>query len=165
MTYRRHFAMMKVTHLWENGSQYMLMRLRSGVPLSPALWGWRWWLVLLTINRWSCTITEKAPTRALSWLKKWDGPFPNWFIGLLVYLHDQTGYTTNNYLVSCRISNHVSSRQGFKLWGLSPWQPSLADTCLTLAWAFCVFSFIINTINMRKQEGKYDRHITEIWNY
>ena len=26
------------------------------------------------------------------------------FIGLLVYLHDQTGYTTNNYLVSCRIS-------------------------------------------------------------
>ena len=24
--------------------------------------------------------------------------------GLLVYLHDQTGYTTNNYLVSCRIS-------------------------------------------------------------
>ena len=29
----------------------------------------------------------------------------------------------------------VSSRQGFKLWGLSPWQPSLADTCLTLAWA------------------------------
>lgn len=29
----------------------------------------------------------------------------NWFIGLLVYLHDQTGYTTNNYLVSCRISS------------------------------------------------------------
>ena len=28
-----------------------------------------------------------------------------------------------------------------------------------------VFSFIINTINMGKQEGKYDRHITEIWNY
>ena len=28
-----------------------------------------------------------------------------WFIGLLVYLHDQTGYTTNNYLVSCRISS------------------------------------------------------------
>ena len=26
-------------------------------------------------------------------------------IGLLVYLHDQTGYTTNNYLVSCRISS------------------------------------------------------------
>ena len=22
----------------------------------------------------------------------------NWCIGLLVYLHDQTGYTTNNYL-------------------------------------------------------------------
>ena len=31
MTYRRHFAMMKVTHLWENGSQYMLMRLRSAI--------------------------------------------------------------------------------------------------------------------------------------
>ena len=31
--------------------------------------------------------------------------FINWFIGLLVYLHDQTGYTTNNYLVSCRISS------------------------------------------------------------
>ena len=30
---------------------------------------------------------------------------PYWFIGLLVYLHDQTGYTTNNYLVSCRISS------------------------------------------------------------
>ena len=29
----------------------------------------------------------------------------NWFIGLLVYLHDQTGYTTNNYLASCRISS------------------------------------------------------------
>ena len=29
----------------------------------------------------------------------------HWFIGLLVYLHDQTGYTTNNYLVSCRISS------------------------------------------------------------
>ena len=29
----------------------------------------------------------------------------NWFIGLLVYLHDLTGYTTNNYLVSCRISS------------------------------------------------------------
>ena len=28
-----------------------------------------------------------------------------WFIGLLVYLHDQTGYTTNNCLVSCRISS------------------------------------------------------------
>ena len=26
-------------------------------------------LVLLTINRRSCTITEKAPTRAYSWLK------------------------------------------------------------------------------------------------
>ena len=26
----------------------------------------------------------------------------------------------------------VSSRQGFKLWGLSPWLPSLADPCLTL---------------------------------
>ena len=33
------------------------------------------------------------------------GFFTNWFIGLLVYLHDQTGYTTNNYLVSCRISS------------------------------------------------------------
>ena len=30
---------------------------------------------------------------------------------------------------------NVSSRQGFKLWGLSPWLPSLADPCLTLAWA------------------------------
>ena len=30
---------------------------------------------------------------------------------------------------------NVSSRQGFKLWGLSPWGPSLADPCLTLAWA------------------------------
>ena len=29
----------------------------------------------------------------------------------------------------------VSSRQGFKLWSLSPWGPSLADPCLTLAWA------------------------------
>ena len=29
----------------------------------------------------------------------------------------------------------VSSWQGFKLWGLSPWLPSLADPCLTLAWA------------------------------
>ena len=29
----------------------------------------------------------------------------NWFIGLLVNLHDQTGYTTNNCLVSCRISS------------------------------------------------------------
>ena len=27
------------------------------------------WLELETINRRSCTITEKAPTRALSWLK------------------------------------------------------------------------------------------------
>ena len=27
---------------------------------------------------------------------------------LLVYLHDQTGYTTNNYLVSCRISSWES---------------------------------------------------------
>ena len=30
---------------------------------------------------------------------------------------------------------NVSSRQGFKLWGLSPWLPSLAHPCLTLAWA------------------------------
>ena len=30
---------------------------------------------------------------------------------------------------------NVSSRQGFRLWGLSPWGPSLADPCLTLAWA------------------------------
>ena len=30
---------------------------------------------------------------------------------------------------------NVSSRQGFKLWGLSPWGPSLAHPCLTLAWA------------------------------
>ena len=30
---------------------------------------------------------------------------------------------------------NVSSRQGFKLWGLLPWLPSLADPCLTLAWA------------------------------
>ena len=30
---------------------------------------------------------------------------------------------------------NVSSRQEFKLWGLSPWLPSLADPCLTLAWA------------------------------
>ena len=29
----------------------------------------------------------------------------------------------------------VSFRQGFKLWGLSPWLPPLADPCLTLAWA------------------------------
>ena len=27
------------------------------------------WIELLTINRLSCTITEKAPTRAFSWLK------------------------------------------------------------------------------------------------
>ena len=43
-TYRRHFAMMKVTHLWENGSQYLLlMRLRSGIvtSMSPALSGSR----------------------------------------------------------------------------------------------------------------------------
>ena len=33
-TYRRYFAMMKVTHLWENGSQYLLMRLRSGIVTS-----------------------------------------------------------------------------------------------------------------------------------
>ena len=26
--------MMKVTHLWENGSQYMLMRLRSAIVTS-----------------------------------------------------------------------------------------------------------------------------------
>ena len=30
----------------------------------------RSWLVLQTINRWSCIITWKAPTRAFSWLKK-----------------------------------------------------------------------------------------------
>ena len=30
---------------------------------------------------------------------------------------------------------NVSSRLGFKLWGLLPWLPSLADPCLTLAWA------------------------------
>ena len=30
---------------------------------------------------------------------------------------------------------NVSSCQGLKLWGLSPWLPSLADPCLTLAWA------------------------------
>ena len=29
----------------------------------------------------------------------------DWFIGLLVNLHDQKGYTTNNCLVSCRISS------------------------------------------------------------
>ena len=41
--------------------------------------------------------------------KNKDGTFTclicNWFIGLLVNLHDQTGYTTNNCLVSCRISS------------------------------------------------------------
>ena len=34
-----------------------------GSPPSPSR------LVLWTINRWSCTIMEKAPTRAFSWLK------------------------------------------------------------------------------------------------
>ena len=34
---------------------------------------------------------------------------------------------------------NVSSWQGFKLWGLSPWLPSFADPCLTLAWASQLF--------------------------
>ena len=45
------------------------------------------------------------------------------------------GWVTTNF--------SVSSRQGFKLWGLSPWLPSLADPCLTLAWASQLYLYSI----------------------
>ena len=34
-----------------------------------------------------------------------------------------------------QLPNARRTRQGYKLWGLSPYGPSLADPCLTLAWA------------------------------
>ena len=62
--------------VWHNGHYCLAVKLWS----LGKVWTWRheqrWHhasqifiLVLLTINRRSCTITEKAPTRAFSWLK------------------------------------------------------------------------------------------------
>ena len=73
----------------------------------------------------------------------------------------------------------VSSRQGFKLWGLLPWLPSLADPCLTLAWASQkwrgrrdemtgqsgLFSFLIRTWNLLKVGVTVRMQFVIIWKY
>ena len=48
---------------------------------------------------------------------------------------------------------NVSSRQGFKLWGLSPWVQSLADPCLTLAWASQLSMIIYTNLHSLPQES------------
>ena len=51
---------------WSRERQEGQSRLQDGGPA----WQHAPSLELLTINQWSCTITEEAPTRAFSWLKE-----------------------------------------------------------------------------------------------
>ena len=58
------------------------------------------------------------------------------FVPPFVWLSFTTQHSaTQNHNVTKTTNFNVSSRQGFKLWRLSPWLPSPDNPCLTLAWA------------------------------
>ena len=110
------------------------------VTISPVKWwpctgwphnGWRWWhpdhhwghetpegreqlLVLKTINRWSCTLTEKAPTRAFSWLKAATSTFTfknllrHYAKWALIHSRHEIGMPTQRLTLNARLAKCLS---------------------------------------------------------